>query len=124
MTFVSRMITCLALWVPFLAAEIDRARPDLPTQLRERFFQAEATETIRNPSSEPFRRATFFFHRIAQNIAYLFFHAAAVFLRALLQTRFHILFEVAHDELGGLRLCHDIMISYRRWGLKPRSLRP
>src|SRR4051794_22346383 len=56
-TFVSRMITWLVPRIPLLAAEIDRACPDLAAQLRERVFQAEAAETVGNPRPKPFGRA-------------------------------------------------------------------
>jgi hypothetical protein len=96
------MITCLALRVPLLAAEINRARPHLTAQLRERLFQTEATETVRNPRSKSLGRTVFFLHGIAEDIAHLFFHAAAMLLGALLQARLHLWFEVAHNELGRL----------------------
>jgi hypothetical protein len=45
-----------------------------------------------------------FFHRIAQNVPDFLFHAAPVLRSTAFQARFHIVFQIAHDELGHRQL--------------------
>src|ERR1043166_2127033 len=66
--------------------------------------QADALEVARKARCKAGFLSRLVFHRIPKNIPYLFLHAAAVLLRALLQARFDVSLEIADDKLSHLLL--------------------
>jgi hypothetical protein len=61
--------------------------------------------------TQPWMPGSLILQRIAQNVARLFLHAAAVPGRTSFKSLFHLVFQVANYELCHLSSLYDIMIS-------------
>jgi hypothetical protein len=74
----------------------------LALQLGQVISQAQARETPGDPAAERLGRDLVIpsEHSGAQDIAHLFFHAAAAPGRTVLQAPFYVIVEIAHNELG------------------------
>src|SRR5579872_4922224 len=75
----------------------------LASELRNfSFTEADTREAALDPRAQSyFILDVFAFHRIAQDVAYFFFHTMTVTLRAPLQASLHALFQISDGQL-----CH------------------
>jgi uncharacterized phage protein (TIGR02218 family) len=84
----------------------------LAAQFLDIAVKADAGEALLQTTAQRRRRSRLATHRIAQDVANLLLHAAAVAAGASLQQGFDVFFKITHDKLGHERLpfrYHDIV---------------